>query len=379
MGLRINNNIAALNSYNNVNRTDKAVSSSLEKLSSGYRINKAADDAAGLVISEGLRSQIGGLTVAARNAQDGVSVAQTADGALGTVTSILQRMRDLSVQMANDSNSDDSRDAAQTELSSLSDELDRIAEATTFNGEKLLSGTFTNKTFQVGAGNDLNADRITMNIAATGASAANATFSTAAGITASTDIVLTQGGSVTTIDGSTLTTSSDAADIAKQLNAHADFKSNYKASVTSDGYLKIESKTGNATAVTVTSGITGTAASNAAAAAAGAFDSASLLPSVDISTKAGAQSAIDTIDSALTKVSAARAEVGAAQNRFEYAINNINVSIENLTASESAIRDTDMAAEMTKFTKNQILSQAGTSMLAQANSSTQNILTLLRG
>ncbi|PRY18247.1 flagellin [Kineococcus rhizosphaerae] len=274
MGLRIQNNVAALNSYNNVNRTDKAVSSSLEKLSSGYRINKAADDAAGLVVSEGLRSQIGGLTVAARNAQDGVNVAQTADGALSTVTDILQRMRDLAVQASSDGSQDsEAQAAANKEFSALKSEIDRIGSSTKFGSKALLDGTYTG-TFQVGANNATD-NRISVHIFNVASLSASLTTS--------------------------LTNTSDA------------------------------------------------------------------------------QTAIDDIDKVLKQVTGARADLGAVQNRFEHAINNINTSIENITASESAIRDTDMAKEMTKFTKNQILSQAGTSMLAQANSSSQNILSLLRG
>ena len=378
MGLRVNNNIAALNSYNNLQKTDKAVQSSLQKLSSGYRINKAADDAAGLVVSEGLRSQISGLTVAARNAQDGVNVAQTADGALGTTTTILQRMRDLSVQMANDTNSTDSRAAGQLEVGQLQQELDRIASSTKFNGTSLLNGLY-NATFQVGAGNVAADDQITAGFTSTGASLANAKFT--GGVAAGTaSITLTQGTTVTTVTSLT-TADTDTAVIAGKLNSDTNFAAGgYKATVDTTGKLVIESKN-NATDLVV-AGLGTVLSHGAAGAGAGGFSASALgvaIGGVDISTKTGAQSAITALDAALTKVSAARASIGALQNRFENAIANINTTVENLTASESSIRDTDMAAEMTKFTKNQVLSQAGTSMLAQANSSTQNILTLLRG
>ena len=276
MGLRVNNNIAAFNSYRNLQATDKTLNSSLEKLSSGLRINKAADDAAGLVISEGLRSQIGGLNVAARNAQDGVNVIQTADGALSTSTNILQRMRDLSVQSQNATNSTESLDAIKSEMTELGNELNRIATNTSFNGVALLDGSFTGKDFQVG---HLSADNITVSI------------STAFGTT-----------------GLTL-------DVAN----------------------------------------------------------------FDLTTTAGISAAQSSIDAALKAVGKERANLGAQQNRFENVISSVNVAIENLTASESATRDTDMAKEMTKFSKSQILSQAGTSMLAQANSASQNVLSLLRG
>ncbi|MEV6923096.1 flagellin [Dactylosporangium sp. NPDC051485] len=286
MGLRINNNIAAQNAYRNLSVTDAQMGKSLEKLSSGYRINRAADDAAGLSISEGLRSQIGGLKVAVRNAQDGISVVQTAEGALTETHSILQRMRDLSVQAASTGSQDsDARDAAQTEFVQLGAELDRIATTTQFGGQKLLdtsSSPFIG-TFQVGA-NTSAADQI-----------------------------------VVSLDNTAF---------------------------------------GNITAVT-------------------GFDSTGLgVGSLDLVT--GAASAIDAIDTAIKGVSTARASLGAYQNRFEHTINNLNVAVENLSASESRIRDTDMAQEMVSFTRSQILTQAGTSMLAQANQAPQNVLTLLR-
>jgi flagellin len=286
MGLRINNNIAAQNAYRNLSATDGQMSKSLEKLSSGFRINRAADDAAGLSISEGLRSQIGGLKVAVRNAQDGISVVQTAEGALTETHSILQRMRDLSVQAASTGSQDsDARSAAQTEFAQLNSELDRIATTTAFGGQKLLdvSGGGYSGTFQVGA-NTAGADQITVNL--------------------------------------------------------------------------------------------GTAAFGASSSVTG-FDSAGLgVGSLDLSTAGTA--AIAAIDSAIKGVSTARATLGAYQNRFEHTINNLNVAVENLSASESRIRDTDMASEMVSFTRSQILTQAGTSMLAQANQAPQNVLSLLR-
>ncbi|GAA2356726.1 flagellin [Dactylosporangium salmoneum] len=289
MGLRINNNIAAQNAYRNLQVTDTQMSKSLEKLSSGYRINRAADDAAGLSISEGLRSQIGGLKVAVRNAQDGISVVQTAEGALTETHSILQRMRDLSVQASSSGSQDtDARTAAQTEFTQLNAELDRIASTTSFGTQKLLGvgmsgGSAYQGTFQVGA-NTSSADQIAVDLSASAF------------------------GSVTTVTG---------------------------------------------------------------------FDSSGLgVASANLIT--GAASAIDAIDSAIKGVSTARATLGAYQNRFEHTINNLNVAVENLSSSESRIRDTDMAQEMVSFTRSQILTQAGTSMLAQANQAPQNVLSLLR-
>ncbi|NUU18955.1 flagellin [Cellulomonas humilata] len=273
MGLSINQNIAAVNSYRNLSNTQNDLSKSLEKLSSGFRINRAADDAAGLAISEGLRSQVGGLKVAARNAQDGISVVQTAEGALTEVHAILQRQRDLAVQAGNDSNNADARTNIKAESDSLSEELTRIADSTNFNGADLLKGG--TMTFQVGAGSDATTSQIDV----------------------------------------------DLADI---------------------------------------SGLGAT------------------IGALTFDTAANALTTISAIDDEIKAVSTARAELGATQNRFEHTVKNINVSVENLSASESRIRDTDMASEMVSFTRAQILSQAGTAMLAQANQIPQGVLSLLR-
>ena len=277
MGLRINNNIAAMNAHRNLTATDTALGKSLEKLSSGLRINRAADDAAGLAISEGLRSQIGGLKQATRNAQDGISVAQTAEGALTETTSILQRMRDLSVQAANGGSVDtNGQAAANKEFGQLKLELDRISETTKFGSQALLDGSY-NGTFQVGANNSA-ADQIVLDLSAV---------------------------------------SVDSAGLG-------------------------------------------------------------LVAGVNLTTTLLAEGAMDIIDAALKTVTGVRADLGAVQNRFEHTINNLSVATENVTASESRIRDVDMAAEMMNFTKSQILSQAGTAMLAQANQSSQGVLSLLR-
>ncbi len=290
MGLQIATNVGALNAYRNLSVNQNDVSKSLEKLSSGLRINRAADDAAGLAISEGLRSQVNGLNVAARNAQDGISVIQTAEGSLTEVHSILQRVRDLAVQAGNDSNNADSRAAITTEVTQLTDELVRIADSTNFNGIDLLKGGAA-LSFQVGANGD-----------------------------ASSQITV------------------DRGDLKAAL-----------ASITD-----------------ITYGAAG-AASTHAVTAAFSFDSA---------TEAAA--AITAIDTAITAISSQRSDLGAAQNRFESTINSLQVSAENLGAAKSRIADTDMAAEMVKYTASNILAQAGTAMLAQANQSGQGVLQLLR-
>ena len=262
MGLRINTNTDAFNAYRNLSVTQGQMSKSLEKLSSGFRINRAADDAAGLAISEGLRSQVGGLKVAVRNAQDGISVVQTAEGALTEVHSMLQRMNDLSVQYANGTQNTDSQAALQAEFDQLQEEITRITDNTKFNGVALFDGA--DLAFQVGSD---TADTITV----TGADALAAVDTSAAVITDST-----------------------------------------------------------------------------------------------------------TVQTAITAISTQRASLGAFQNRFEHTINSVNVAIENLSASESRIRDTDMASEMVHFTRSNILQQAGTAMLAQANQAPQSVLSLLR-
>jgi flagellin len=305
MGMQINTNVSALNAYRNLSSTQNDLSKSLEKLSSGLRINRAADDAAGLAISEGLRSQVNGLNVAARNAQDGISVIQTAEGALTEVHSILQRMRDLAVQAGNDSNNPDSRAAITKEATELSAELGRITESTNFNGIALLKGDGTKTlSFQVGANGD-----------------------------ASSQI------------------SVKLADLESAL----------------EGVVTI----GYGTPASDPDGIAGNADDVAAVAG-------SAVMAVEFGDKTKAAASITAIDKAITAISSQRAELGASQNRFESTINSLKVSAENLGAAESRIRETDMASEMVKFTAKNILSQAGTAMLAQANQSTQGVLQLLR-
>lgn len=374
MGLSINQNIAAINSYRNLSNTQNDLSKSLEKLSSGFRINRAADDAAGLAISEGLRSQVGGLKVAARNAQDGISVVQTAEGALTEVHAILQRMRDLGVQAANDSNNAEARANIATEVTSLQSELTRIADSTNFNGTKLLDGSVSSLAFQVGADGDSNS-QITVNLSNIKAVADNlgnagAKFDVltptdvtgAMGFTnGTTDVTVTLGaaGSYNTV-----------GEVADALNADADFANTFSASVNSDNQLVVTSKTGGT--------VTGGTAATPAAAGTGVGTATAVAGGLDFSSAAGAQAAINTIDTQIGTVSTARANLGAMQNRFEHTIKNINVAVENLSASESRIRDTDMASEMVSFTRAQILSQAGTAMLAQANQIPQGVLSLLR-
>jgi flagellin len=283
MGLRIQNNVEAFNTHRQLTATSLAASKSMEKLSSGYRINRAADDAAGLGISEKMRGQIGGLAQAQRNAQDGISLVQTAEGALGEVHSMLERVRDLKVQFNNGTNDDNDRNAIAAEVQEISKEVKSILSDTKFNGTGVFSNSFT---FQVGANQGE-----TISMLSTSFSNGQAT----GGLCELTDLAVCT------------TVSAVAAALC--------------SSTVSD---------------------------------------------------------IDRIDTMIKNVSSVRSSYGAIQNRLEHRLTNLATYQENLTASESRIRDVDMASEMTKFTKLQILQQAGTSMLAQANQSSQGVLSLLR-
>ena len=273
----VQHNMQAMNANRTLGITTESQKKVTEKLSSGYKVNRAADDAAGLTISEKMRSQIRGLTQASSNAQDGVSCVQTAEGALGEVHSMLQRMNELAVKAANGTNTSADRLAIQKEVSALSAEISRVAQSTQFNTLNLLNGSFSaGKTLQVGTAN-VPDQRITIKISAM-----------------------------------------------------------------------------NATTLQVKAGV-----------------------DVDLKTQTAAQESITKITQAIARVSAQRSDLGAVQNRLEHTIANLDNVVENTTAAESQIRDTDMAKTMVEYTKNNILAQAGTSMLAQANQSTQNVLSLL--
>jgi flagellin len=285
MGLRIQNNVEAFNAHRTLTSTATQASKSMEKLSSGYRINRAADDAAGLAMSEKMRGQIGGLAQAQRNAQDGISLVQTAEGALNEVHSMLQRVRDLKVQHSTGTLSDDDKSAIESEIGQIGSEIKSVVDNTKFNGTKLLDNS-TGFTFQVGAN-----DSETIATGAVGLSAAAGTSGTG--------------------------------------------------------------------------GLSEIMAISSASAAKTALSS-------------GGLSTIANVDNFIKNVSNVRGTLGAIQNRLESRLNNLATYQENLTSSESRIRDVDMAAEMTKFTKLGILQQAGTSMLAQANQAPQSVLSLLR-
>jgi flagellin len=407
VGLRINQNIAAMNSYRNLTVTDNQLSKSLEKLSSGFRINKAADDAAGLSISEGLRSQVGGTRVAVRNAQDGISVVQTAEGALQEVHSILQRMRDLAVQASNTGSQDtNATAAAQTELSQLKAEIDRIGSTTSFGNTKLLDGTFGTSyvkaadthdfdgtAFGAGTPGDVDitaGDDFTLSgvagLPSMTVELAAGTYTTAASFATEVNRALraalvTNGGTgseVTFRVASTAGTVSTLEFVSGGAFTLADGNGTPLADLSGVW-------AGGAAASSGTGGVFQVGANNSSndriSVAIGQISSTagtlSTVNAVDVSTTAGAQSAISTLTTAISNISTTRATLGAYQNRFEHTIANLSVTMENLAASESRIRDTDMAEEMVSFTRSQILTQAGTAMLAQANQMPQGVLRLL--
>ena len=398
--MRINNNIMAFNAQRNLGASASSMGKAIEKLSSGLRINRAADDASGLVISQKLRAQTSGLRQATRNAQDGISVVQTAEGGMNEVHSMLNRMRDLAVQAANTGANDaTSRAAAQDELDALVTEIDRIGDTTSFGGSKLLNGSFgvtaahasgynATGTYTVAATND------TFTISVTGGGGPQTVTLDQAGYTAANFAT-----EVETKIKAALNNSGDAVDRAAADNVSV---------VTADAGAgsTFEIRLGGQTAgQTFTLGANGenfltdfnVGAVTAAAGGGGDFqvgadaggknvitvainkvDAATLgINGLNLNTGAGAGAAITAIDGAIADMSEARGELGAVQNRLESTISNLQVTSENLAASESRIRDTDVAAEMVEFTRSQILQQAGTAMLGQANANSSSALRLL--
>ncbi|QGG94636.1 flagellin [Actinomarinicola tropica] len=394
--MRINQNISALNSYRNLSNTNTVMGKSLEKLSSGFRINRAADDAAGLVISQGLRAQVSGLRQATRNAQDGISVVQTAEGALNEVHSMLNRMRDLAVQSVNASNDSDARTAANNEITELKGEIARIADQTKFGSQKLLDGSFGATPASVtgvdadGAYTVAANDDFTLNINGTGAvtvelsalTGANATDTASAlqtairsALAASGDADIQAFADKVTVTGETVGTGSS---LTLEISGLADGET-----------FTLTEGTNNPLAALGLGGAITAADGDAALFQVGAnagetievkgIDLAAVATAItgDVTTAANATAFISAMDDAIADVSGFRGQLGAVQNRFESTINNLQVTTENLAASESRIRDTDMALEMVSFTRHQILTQAGTAMLGQANQLPQGVLRLL--
>jgi flagellin len=376
----INTNIASLNAQRNLNTSQAAVAVSLQRLSSGLRINSARDDAAGLAISERLSAQIRGLNQAARNANDGISLAQTAEGALGEIGNNLQRIRELAVQARNATLSASDRAALQTEAAALRDEIQRVASTTAFNGVKLLDGTFTNMAFQVGA----NVSETITVASITNAQVAQLGTSTIAQVTGA---AATAFGAITAGDLQINTVSvgaiaadtnaaNRAASIAAAINAVSGQTDVYATLLSTTQVTLTNSSGGNI--VIALSGTADTANTGLTAATTNATTSTGFA-ALDISSIAGADTAMRQMDAALNAVNTARASLGAVQNRFSSTVANLQTTAENLSASRSRILDTDFAAETATLTRGQILQQAGIAMLAQANALPNQVLALLRG
>jgi flagellin len=380
----INTNIASLNTQRNLNTSQASLNTSIQRLSSGLRVNSAKDDAAGLAIAERMNAQVRGLGVAARNANDGVSLAQTAEGALGKVGEMVQRIRELAVQSSNATNSAEDRAALQAEVTQLKDEISRVAGTTNFNGTKLLDGSFTSKQFQVGAdaGQSIRVDAIAdarltgmgeiTSYASTGATVAAGAIAAGAIKINGVDIgAVTAGGSV----------AAQATAVAAAINAKT-AQTGVTASDDGAGKVILTSNLQQVD-VTIADAATATASgftlgTNTLSGTEGST-TAGDMSTLDISSYAGAQEAIRRADSALNQINSSRATLGALQSRFESAVSNILIAAENATAARSRIMDTDFAAETANLTRSQILQQAGNAMLSQANQLPQQVLALLKG
>ncbi|MBY0158797.1 flagellin [Cytobacillus oceanisediminis] len=413
--MRINHNIAALNTYRQLNSASTAQSKSMEKLSSGLRINKAGDDAAGLAISEKMRGQIRGLDQASKNSQDAISLVQTAEGALNETHDILQRMRELAVQAGNDTNTTSDREEIQKEINQMTSEINRIGNTTEFNTQKLLNGSKDVATTAVaasattaiggvagfnisaGAANTTlaNGINITFTKGATAGAAFNAagdtltvTLDQADATIAASDIEALIQGTTTNvptgldmseftvtgganIDG-TAATVNETTSLAGGSDAGASLQFQIGANENQSLTLDISDMRAKAL------GISTEGTADAKRAVTDGTSSTTTEQALSVLTHEDAAATVTTIQSAIDKVSAERSKLGANQNRLEHTINNLSTSSENLTAAESRIRDVDMAKEMMNQTKNSILSQAAQAMLAQANQQPQGVLQLLR-
>ena len=371
----VQHNMTAMNANRQLGITTNSQAKSTEKLSSGYRINRAGDDAAGLKISEKMRSQIRGLNQASTNAQDGVSLIQTAEGALNEAHSILQRMNELAVQGANDTNQTIDRDAINEELEALTTELDRISSTTQFNKQNLLDGSFTEKKLQVGANPNQN---IEINIGAMNAKAiglSTTTLPKQSGYFKATGVSLETSKFRASADVKTSAKAVGAKIASKAMNGITkgdkvtlggkDYKvSVFKAGETAIGSASLKTVYGSEYAkganITVKKSV-----------------EAQTFSGARVDTYSIANATISKVQAAINNVSGQRSALGALQNRLEHTIANLDNVAENTQAAESRIRDVDMASEMVEYSKNNILAQAGQSMLAQANQATQGVLNLL--
>ena len=405
MAMSVNTNVVSLNAQRNLGTSQSSLATSMQRLSSGLRVNSAKDDAAGLAIAERMNASVRGLNVAARNANDGISLAQTAEGALGKVGDMLQRMRELAVQSANATNSADDRKALQAEVSQLRDEIDRVAKGASFNGKKLLDGSFTAAAFQVGAGSGENITVGSLaDTRAAGLSKIGFSENTAFVVTP-TDAVITGFGTAIadgtldiTVNGVTTELGAiAAAGSGKERLGQVIEAINRKTSDTGvsafltdkgDGTFDMNvvgskvNAAGAGYAATFSAGFaladTGFAAASALTAAAATATDLKGIDTIDVTTDKKAWIAIKKLDSALDQVNSARGTLGAVQSRFENAVSNIQIQAENTSAARGRIMDADFATETANLSRAQILQQAGTAMVAQANQLPQQVLSLLR-
>ncbi|MDH5709906.1 MAG: flagellin, partial [Hylemonella sp.] len=391
MAATINTNINSLTAQRNLTMSGNSLATSMQRLSSGLRVNSAKDDAAGLAIAERMNTQARGLSVGARNANDGISLAQTAEGALGKVGDMLQRMRELAVQASNATNSADDRKALQAEVKQLADEVDRVAKQTTFNGQKILEGSFAGAVFQVGAnaGDNITVGKLTNSTATgladiaysydiTNSAIDTATVTDLASIAAGT-LTLTVGGAAAVDLGEIKAASSGSERLGQVVEAinrkSADTGVTAFLSKNDDGtyalsmYSSKLDANGDPEAVTL-AGVTATNAGFAGytATAINANDvttDARGIDTLSVDTQGSAWVAMKKLDSAIDQVNGARAELGALQSRFESAVGNIDIQVENISAARGRIVDADFAKETSNLSRTQILQQAGTAMVAQ--------------
>jgi len=394
MAMTINTNVASINAQRNLGLSGSSLSTSMQRLSSGLRVNSAKDDAAGLAISERMAAQTKGLAVAARNANDGISLAQTAEGALGKVGDMLQRVRELAVQSSNATNSQSDRDAMQSEVSQLVSEIDRVAKTTEFNGKKLLDGSFSGAMFQVGAnaGNNITVGSIGKATAAGmgdltySSSADSGTITTAGAAIAVTGLTVTMtGGSAIALGD--LAAASSVEERTGQVIAAINAKTadtGLTAFKNDDGSFALYSEANSSGAAVVSATFAATAGGTVASMgfAAGAVTltagTGDTLETVSVATQADAWKALQQVDGAIDKVNSARGDLGALQTRFEKTVENIDIQNENISAAKGRITDADFAVETANLSRSQILQQAGTAMVAQANQLPQSVLSLLR-
>jgi flagellin len=390
--ISVNTNVSSLNAQRNLSTSGSDLATSMERLSSGMRINSAKDDAAGMQISSRLTSQVNGLSVAQRNANDGISMAQTAEGAMNESTNILQRMRELALQSANGSNSKEDRESLQKEVSALQTELTRIAETTSFGGQSLLDGSFGSKGFQVGSN---SGETITMSLGDISADALGKTTRDGvegeyedAEVASLLEDDATLSFDHTDVDGKTrtievdLSNATDLESLGSAINASLN---GIGIEVTAAGTVGTDATLTFSGSLVNGEGIAATAKDGAGAAITPATTDIDVtgttaetkVDDINIGTAVGSSNALEIIDNALSEINESRADLGALQNRFGHTISNLANIEENVSASRSRIQDTDFATETAEMTKNQILQQAGTSILSQANQLPQTALSLL--